>query len=112
MAKIELSDFVKYGKLFDVYGSLLSEDRQSIMNLYFNYNMTLVEISKEKNISRQAVLDSITKSCQKLDSFEDKLNINSKKENIEGLLRKLKDNIKEENLKLQIDNIISLLGEI
>lgn len=112
MAKIELSDFVKYGKLFDLYGGLLSEDRQSVMNLYFNYNMTLVEISKEKNISRQAVLDCITKSCQKLDSFESKLNVNSKKEEIERLLEKLKSEINEENLKSQINNIINLLGEI
>ena len=70
MAKIALQDFIKYGKLFDVYGKLLSADRQRIMSAYFEYNMTLAEIAKEKNISRQAVLDAIDKACQKLDEYE------------------------------------------
>ena len=47
MAKLDLGDFVKYGKLFEIYGSLLSSDSQSVMSMYFDYNMTLVEIAKE-----------------------------------------------------------------
>ena len=78
MAKIALQDFVKYGKLFEVYGKLLSEDRQRIMSAYFEYNMTLAEIAKERNISRQAVLDAIDKSCQKLKEYETALQITKK----------------------------------
>ena len=61
MSKIDLQDFVEIGKLFEAYGSLLSQDRQKIMNSYFNFNMTLAEIEKKKAISRQAVLDAIDK---------------------------------------------------
>ena len=56
MAKLDLGDFVKYGKLFEIYGSLLSSDRQSVMSMYFDYNMTLVEIAKEKGVSRRMCL--------------------------------------------------------
>jgi len=73
LAKIDLQDFVKYGKLFEVYKNLLSEDRQNTMSLYFDYNMTLAEIAKEKGVSRQAVLDTIEKSCQRLEEYENAL---------------------------------------
>lgn len=106
MAKIDLADFVKYGKLFEVYGKLLSEDRQALMNLYFNFNMTLAEISKEKNISRQAVLDGITKSCAKLDAFEKVLNIAFKKENLQQKLTKLKEVKNLEDVKIKVDEIL------
>ena len=109
MAKIELADFVKYGKLFDIYGKLLSEERQSLMNLYFNFNMTLAEISKEKGISRQAVLDSIKKSCVKLDEFEEKLNINAKKENLEKELKML---TKLSSFSEISEKVEKILGEI
>ena len=75
MAKIELDNFIYYGNLFDIYGKLLSVDRQEIAQQYFAYNMTLAEIAKERNISRQAVLDAIDKSCQKLKEFEDVLGL-------------------------------------
>ena len=82
MAKIELKDYVEYGKLVELYGKLLSEDRQKIMSDYFQFNMTLAEIAKERGVSRQAVLDAIDKSCKKLREFEQKLNFMAK----QGLL--------------------------
>ena len=106
MAKIDLADFVKYGKLFEVYGKLLSEDRQALMNLYINFNMTLAEISKEKNISRQAVLDGITKSCAKLDALEEVLSIALKKENLQQKLTKLKEISSVEEIKIKVDEIL------
>jgi len=78
MAKIALQDFVKFGRLFEIYGKLLSEDRQKIMSAYFEFNMTLAEIAKERNISRQAVLDAIDKACQKLEEYEAALKVAEK----------------------------------
>lgn len=91
MAKIELQDFVKYGKLFEVYGKLLSEDRQKIMSLYFDFNMTLAEIANEKNISRQAVLDAVDKSCHKLEEYESVLKVVEKNQILEERLRDICD---------------------
>lgn len=108
MAKIQLQDFVQYGKLFEIYGKLLSQDRQSIMTDYFQFNMTLAEIAKDKNISRQAVLDAIDKSCQKLKVFEDTLQISQKKENLlaemEQVLKQLEQN-KFEGIKEKVEKI-------
>ncbi len=75
MPKIELENFVEYGQLFEIYGKLLSFDRQKICEEYFSFNMTIAEISDEKKISRQAVFDAIHKSCEKLEEFEKTLGI-------------------------------------
>lgn len=109
MAKLKLNDFVKYGKLFEEYSSLLSEDRQDIMRLYFDYNMTLAEISAERGISRQAVKDAITKSCEKLDYYENNLKNCQKKEKILKKLEKIRDLNKISEIKLKVEEII---GEI
>lgn len=110
--KIQLADFVKYGKLFDIYGKLLSEDRQIIMNLYFNFNMTLVEIARERNISRQAVLDSLRKSCDKLSGFENILGFAKKQESLNTKLEEIKllaNDAKANEISLKVEEI---LGEI
>lgn len=104
MAKIELQDFVKYGQLFQFYGNLLSDDRQKIMSDYFEFNMTLAEIGRDKNISRQAVLDAIEKSCQKLDEFEEKLNLLARKNQFVEQLNTLKSQACE--LQKKVDDIL------
>ena len=103
MSKIKLQDFIYFGRLFEIYKNMLNEDRQKIMESYFEYNMTLAEIAEEKKITRQAVLDSIDKSCEKLREFENKLCLLKKKENLTNLL----DELAEENplLKEKLENI-------
>ena len=89
MSKIKLDNFVYYGSLFEVYGKLLSEDRQKIMTDYFSFNMTLAEIAKERNISRQAVADAIDKSCEKLQKFEDLLCVLGRRQKLTKNLEEL-----------------------
>ena len=53
-------------KLFDAYGGLLSEGQREIMSSYINYDFTVSEIAENQGISRQAVMDSVTKAEKKL----------------------------------------------
>jgi predicted DNA-binding protein YlxM (UPF0122 family) len=106
MAKINLQDYVKYGKLFDAYEKLLSEDRQKVMSMYFEFNMTLAEIAKEKDISRQAVLDSIEKSCLKLEEYESKLHIVQKEELLETKLKELLAICKTKEQKQKVEELL------
>ena len=103
MPKIELQDFVYYGQLFEIYKELLNLERQKIMESYFEFNMTLVEIADERKITRQAVLDSIDKSCEKLVEYENKLGLLKKKEKLTKLLDELAE--KAPNLKDKLENI-------
>lgn len=62
-------------KLIDVYGNLLTKRQKTILDLYFSKDLTFLEISKELNISKSAISESIKKSILKLKSIEKKLNI-------------------------------------
>ena len=108
MSKIQLQDFVKYGRLFETYGSLLSEDRQKIMTSYFEYNMTLVEIAEERNVTRQAVLDAIDKSCEKLDKFENALHVNETKQNLVLNLQEIKT-LADKNSQREISEKVDII---
>ena len=118
MAKFQLQDFVQFGQLFETYGALLSEDRQKIMAAYFEFNETLAEIAEERKISRQAVLDAIEKSCQKLQGFEQVLGLCAKRQKLVESLTKIHDfaeaeakadkihGLAMENISTKVENIL------
>lgn len=66
--------------LLDFYGELLSDRKHSVMDMYYNEDLSLAEISEEIGISRQGVRDIIKKSEEDLTFYEEKL----------GLAKKLK----------------------
>lgn len=68
-----LDKSVRLCLLNDFYGTLLTENQQKVLDSYLNYNLPLVEISENLNITRQAVLDTIKKASKKLEEFENKL---------------------------------------
>lgn len=72
---MELNKNVRICDLFDVYGHLLSKKQQEMINEHFYLDCSLSEIAENQNISRQAVLDAITKSTSKLEDFESKLHL-------------------------------------
>ena len=61
--------------LWDVYSGLLTPTQQEITNLYFNLDLTVSEIAKEKGISRQAVSECLKGCAQALEEYENKLHI-------------------------------------
>lgn len=106
MSKIKLDSFVHYGRLFEVYGKLLSEDRQKIMSDYFDCNMTLVEIADERGVSRQAVLDAIDKSCTKLTEFENALHFLARREKQNQALQEILALTEDEKIKEKVEQIL------
>lgn len=81
--------------LIDVYGELLTEKQKRILELYFFDDLSLVEISKINNSSRQSILYSINKSIDQLKIFEEKMKILEKDRELktkkEILLKKLSE---------------------
>ena len=57
---------VKVGMLLDLYGEMLTDKQKDILDLYYNDNLSLAEISEDVGITRQAVRDSIVKGENKL----------------------------------------------
>lgn len=83
MNKIDLRDYIN--ELYDLYGQLLTEKQQDIIEKYFFYNLSLKEISEELKISRTAVLDSLKHACDNLIYYEEKVKLFNKIKNIENM---------------------------
>jgi predicted DNA-binding protein YlxM (UPF0122 family) len=59
--------------LLDFYGGLLTEKQSSCVNMYYNEDLSLGEISEIMNISRQGVRDLLVRAEATLLSTEKKL---------------------------------------
>ena len=59
--------------LLDCYGELLTERQRDIAELYYNEDFSLSEIADMRDITRQAVSDSLKHSEQMLWQTEEKL---------------------------------------
>jgi len=85
---------LRYSVLFDYYGELFTEKQKDyFMDYYFN-NLTLQEIADNNNVSRNAVHKNIKDILQKLDYYEEKLNLYDNKKKIEKLIENIDVDIK------------------
>ena len=64
-------------RLLDVYGSLLTENKREVAELYFNFDLSLAEIAEEKGCSRQSISDTLAKVRRQLEEYEEKLHLYS-----------------------------------
>lgn len=64
--------------LLDFYGDILSERKRSVMDDYYNNDLSLAEIASELGISRQGVRDLIKKAEEELGFYEQKLHLASR----------------------------------
>ena len=72
---LDLDRVVKIGKLFSMYGPLLTEKQQEFVKLYYFDDLSLGEIAEQKEISRQAVYDNLQRSEEALATYEEKLGL-------------------------------------
>jgi len=95
-----MEQFLYYTKLFDIYKNLLNENEKNVFAYYFEENYSLQEIADIEGVSK-ARIGAIVKTLeQKLDSFEEKLNILKKYDAI----RQVTD---DTIVRTKIENIIA-----
>lgn len=93
-------DRVEISLLMDCYGSLLTEKQFSVMDLYYNEDLSLAEIAEINNTSRQAIHDLIKRCYKQFLAYEDKLKLFSKSlEKEKKIVNLLKDIDKKYTLK-------------
>ena len=95
--------------LLDIYGKVLTDKQQDVLDLYYNQNLSLAEIAEEIGITRQAVRDCIMKGERKLFDLEEKLEIMKKLDNQEKQLQKILlelSQIQEKDSDKRINDII------
>ena len=93
MNKNDLDLRVKISMLIDIYGELLTDKQFNNLKMYFFEDLSLSEIGKINNTSRQSILDSINKSIEQLNTYESKLKILFKDKEIREKKEKIMDYI-------------------
>ena len=66
---------LRFVLLLDCYGSLLTERQYSLLDGYYNEDLSLAELSEPLGISRQAVHDSIRRGERQLEAYEEQMGI-------------------------------------
>ena len=101
-----LDKFVEIANLFEIYSSLLSEKQKEYLEDHFENDLSLSEIAKNNNVSRQAIYDNIKRGIALLYVYEDKLKFYQIKKNIREELMNLKENYTKEKLEKIIENLL------
>lgn len=66
-------DKLRFMRLWDLYGGLLTATQREITDMYFNLDLTISEIAEQKGISRQGVSDCLNICKKELAGYEEKL---------------------------------------
>ena len=86
---------LKIGFLLDFYGDVLTERRRTVLDYYYNDDLSLAEIADEIGISRQGVRDLIKNAEEELYFYEEKLGLAARfrktREQAERLMELLKE---------------------
>ncbi len=101
-------------RLFDFYGSLLTEKQKQIFTLYYFDDLSLGEISQELSISRQAVYDIIKRTENLLKNYEQGLKLWEKYQTTEESIKNIKsillnskiDDKEKQEIGLLLDNFL------
>ena len=93
---MEVEKTKRINDLIDLYGILLTDNQLNVLELYYMEDLSLKEIAEELDVSRNAVFDSLKRSINILEGYENKLNLLAKEELKNDLLRKIDDLSKEE----------------
>lgn len=100
---------VEISMLLQFYGKLLTDKQYSLLDDYYNNDLSLSEIAENLDITRQAVRDNLKKGENKLFEYEEKLNIMKKtmeqEEKIAIILSEI-NNIKAKSSDKEVSKIL------
>ena len=86
-----MKDIVKYARMLDIYGGILTEKQHDILDSYYCRDLTLEEIAENHNVSRQAVHYAVKNAEEKIQRLESQLHMIEKYETLEKKLITVRD---------------------
>ncbi len=105
---------LKIGFLLDFYGEILSDRKRTVLDYYYNDDLSLAEIAQEIGISRQGVRDLIKKAEEELRFYEEKLGLATRfrrvQESTERLQKLLADAGIEEKIQEAVRELAQTVG--
>ena len=103
---------VQISMLCQIYGHLLTCRQLSILEDYYNLDLSLSEIAENCDITRQAVRDIIKKGEKKLFEFEEKLQIMKKMQKQEKQISNILSELTQIETKYSDEQIAKILSHI
>ena len=109
--------------LFSFYRNMLTKRQIDCVDLYYNEDLSLAEISELLGITRQGVRDNIKRAEHTMNDTEERLGLVSKFLGISEKLAKIDDIIREiekspnvrylsDDIKHKINDILMIIGSI
>ena len=102
-------DRFKISTLRAYYGGLLTDKQNRMIELHYDEDMSYGEIAEMFEVSRNAVLDSITKGVKHLEEYEAVLKLVEKETIIDGMLDDLISSLDDESVVDQVKEIKKVL---
>ena len=103
-----LEKTLKLNRLSSLYGGLLTDKQKEALDLYYNCDMSLAELSVEMGVTRQGVRDFLTRAEKTLLDAEQKLGLRAK---MDALVDKL-TNVANEIDGEQKEALNKIIGEL
>jgi len=103
---------IEIGLLYDFYGQMLTDKQRQIIELYYNEDLSLGEISEVVNISRQGVHDILKRSEKILYNYEKKLKLVEKFLNHKSKIREAYTLLDSIGSNQNVDKIKAILCDI
>ena len=100
------------GYLLDFYGEILTERKRTVLEYYYNDDLSLAEIADEIGISRQGVRDSIKKGEEELLFLEAKLGLAERFQECGESVKKIRAIAEIEPLSTELKNEILRLSAL
>lgn len=105
-----MKDIVKYARMLDLYGGILTEKQYDMLDSYYCRDLTLEEIAENHAVSRQAVHYAVRNAEEKIQKLESQLRIMEKYDMLEERLIRVRDAAQSE--KCDAKSISEMLSQI
>ncbi len=103
---------IEIGYLLDFYSELLSERKRTVLDMYYNEDMSLSEISEQTGISRQGAHALIKKAGEELLELESKLHVAEKFRTIDALAVRAQEAISRKSDDGDASEVAMIINEI
>lgn len=98
--------------LLDFYGGLLTDKQAEALDCYYNQDLSLSEIAEIMGISRQGVMAFLKQGEKHLRSFEEKLSLAQRFDNIKSGLDDMKNIVLDMQKTSRTDKLLELIESV
>lgn len=110
----EMSKNLRNTLLLDLYGTLLTDKQRETLEMYYEDDLSLGEISTETGITRQGVMKCVKNAEARLSELEEQLGLVKRLSETRGYLDQLEEELASLNISdgEKLKKINSIIGNI